>query len=1016
MSELIEAMPQVIAGTEGAHASEGSKLPLHADPAARTDELVEEVRSRILILPQSRERAAAEAIVKSNRKQKTPAPTVSGASQASQGQAEKQLPPEKPPSWKERRKIKLQKKILGKSKAPKLKVTLCFEEEVPEAPPKSDCAASSSEAICVPELARLEQLGYSELAQALQSLRGLPIFERILHFRNPLLIEQLTDLYNLMGLTRERYTSQESEKIIQVAMNIAAKESGEQSQLIGKLIFLADHLSKDELMSGINAEETLSSFLSDKFSEVLKHSFAKIHELKRAHKLTGLQDPNISLRNHLPVILSEILISSSGRVNVGICDEMAKEALPEWIFPDQYKQNLLRLLEEFKTRPGLREQIARIKGPKSDDAPSAVVIRASLGMRKEDPVTEASARRAAFAALASHLRQGSDGSCFATPLEIILLSSSVERCLEDFASILEFNKLTRRIDHGNRDFPFLLRMSGNKLEKTLTVNSEGKINPEEQEEGFLFDAPGVIAACRAIGIESPKSAVKETLRAHFNFTDEPLLKITLKHLLQKLVLYSKSLECNRSAGIGTLYLRASFAFESQESNPLLQVWENAIAGMAEPDETGMVLSAVIDAVKATMKTKLRELYPSKPALRKLMRNEIEKELRERVHLQYDPVISSREDPEDKKSKEGAFVLYDKNHKTNPQEWARIDNPHSFREFISEIIREANTQLAADARKTGSKDAGLQTRAMEKLGLFATTDYFVISCLQHYYDRNKDYPDPINHFEEIKYAPWVTKSGNDFSKVIQAYFEEFNTSNSQVFSPKSVKELLLKVVEVGKTIKKHGNEKFDHSPHQLIPVRIQGVHAFNIMLSHPTMSDIWSQSDAFSHWLNRKILLPGKQIAETSMSHETKDTVVRGIVEQMIPKEMEGKVQKELQKIADGLPVREFRERTVSLLSTLFTEDEIAKTDLCDQVDMILLESLPDEVQSRVRASALHFADTNWSDGIHDIHLCFIVSPGTGDLEMWAVYDNNRKFFPVSKEQWISGKKWEFFIEIARAYT
>lgn len=1008
MSDLTDTFSGVISDVEDQTIAANNRTLPKPDQSEATDAQLEEIRSRILNLPSWQENSKTELnlnIKKKEKKSEVNQPELpqdpEGSKTSSSVNVERKA-----------RKISIEKKLIRKAKGRSLKVTLNFESGSEEI--SKGVAEPSLKSLSPHTNHKLEKFlsGHSSQIQTLNP-EGSSILEELVRLKNPPLVEQLLDLYTLLYLKNDGFSSEEREKIFNFGKQFALKANKSNCPLmLGKLILVVDNHNKNELLSAIKDEITFIPWITTKFTEILTHSFRRLNELKHSHKKTGLQDPNVCFRNNLPVTLANLIISSTGRINFGILAEIANEMQTHHIFPQQYKQNLFRFLEDLKAKHNLREQFNSITGLGNEKAPASIVIRSCLKMKADEPITPLHAKRCAFAALASHLRQGSDGSCFATPLEIVLLSSRPELCLNDFSSLLEFNKLTRQTNRITRDFPFLLRMSGNRLEKIISLSKQGRINPETQPEGYLFEAPGIIAACRAIGINSPKKAILEILQTHFNATEDSLIKLSLKQLLEKLVLSAKSQECNNDVGIGTLFVRASFAYESQEVNPLLQVWENAIAGMAEPDETGMVLSAIIDSVLSTLKIQLKELYPSNNGLRKLMEKEISKELGERVHLQYDPVIASKEDSEDRRSKDGAFVLYDKHPKNNLQDWVRVDNPHVFQDFIYQVVKNSKDALLQESKKMTSNESEIVKRAMDKLGLFISTDYFIISALRQYYERNKEFPEPMKQYEDIKYAPWVTKSGNDFSKVIQVYFEAFNASKSIPFTPKNVKDLLIKVIDIGKSVKNHEKEKLDHPPHQLMPVRIQGVHAFNILLTHPSMAKIWNQSDAFSHWLNKKFLLPGKQTAEAALNPEAKSKVLQAIIKEIIPEEMEERVANVMNKFEDELPIREFREKIINLLSPLFTEEQITKEELCDQVDMLLLDNLPEKIKLRVKESALHFADTNWSDGIHDIHLCFLVNPGTGDLEIWAAYDDNQKFFPISKNQWISGKKWEFFIEVS----
>jgi hypothetical protein len=78
------------------------------------------------------------------------------------------------------------------------------------------------------------------------------------------------------------------------------------------------------------------------------------------------------------------------------------------------------------------------------------------------------------------------------------------------------------------------------------------------------------------------------------------------------------------------------------------------------------------------------------------------------------------------------------------------------------------------------------------------------------------------------------------------------------------------------------------------------------------------------------------------------------------------------------------------------------------LDTYLFQNLPDVQKMLLREAAVHFADTNWAEGINDIHFCFTVNPGNGHLEIWAVHDNNSQFQALDQRLWLKNREWEFF--------
>lgn len=840
-----------------------------------------------------------------------------------------------------------------------------------------------------------------------------PSFEKLEIKNEQGFSEQLIDLNSVLQLREKELGIELSHIIFQYGLQLVKESHGGNSTALGQLIYVVDNITAKNFKNFSFKNFTESkSWIKKKFKSDIKHKFKSIEIIKIQHLETGFHDAEIAARNYFSVLLSTILFSITGKLNFGIINSLINKHLTKNIIPNTYRENLIRTLKALRDKPYLRDKLCQINKPKSLSAPANDVIRTTLGINSQERLTDLDARKAVLTALLSHLRQGEDGSCFATPLAITLLHSQIDRCLDDFSSLIQSSKLTRKVNQSIQDFPFILKMSGGKLEHLLVIDTMGLVINHKNSKVKLSSAPGIIAACQSIGIDSSDEAINEILLKQFRKSNETKLEIPVKTLLQELALHAKNLECNRDNGIGVLYLKAQFAYKAQEINPLLQVWENAIAGMAEPDETGMILSEIIKAIIVPLKNELEKFTPHSPTNKKLLIKLIRTELLERIHLQYDPLISPKEKSRESPPSEGAFVLYDKNHTLHPSRWIRIDNPSGFKKFTSRTLESATNKLNLSAQQLDLAEIKPLSMMLSDICNYASTDSYLLSCLHLYYYRNKEISDPIKNYEMIKYTPWITKSGNDFSKVIQVYLESYTTSNSEIYSPKNAKDLLMKIIEIGMKPKNKDSKRLLYSTFQLTPVRITGSHAFNLTLSHPSLSNAWINANDFPYWLNDKVLLPGKQISETIIKKNTTKNFLNKVIECIYSTEQKPSWKKIFNQIPDEWTIRELREHTLEILEKL-EPHHLTHSELCNKIDTVLLDSLPQEIKTKVMDSALYFADTNWADGLQDVYLCFLVNPGTGDFEIFMGNTEGKQLKPLIQEQWIINKTWEFFTEVQR---
>src|SRR5690606_8301224 len=116
-----------------------------------------------------------------------------------------------------------------------------------------------------------------------------------------------------------------------------------------------------------------------------------------------------TIKTKLPIRIAQLIVSNSGRVNVGILPQIVETFLKNKEQPINYEINIAYVLHMLSTSPELRYKLIRLMPSPAKTAPSNVVVRTTLELTLDDPITPVAVRRTAVSALLSHLRQGSDG-------------------------------------------------------------------------------------------------------------------------------------------------------------------------------------------------------------------------------------------------------------------------------------------------------------------------------------------------------------------------------------------------------------------------------------------------------------------------------------------------------------------------------------------------------------------------------------------------------------------------------
>lgn len=883
---------------------------------------------------------------------------------------------------------------------------------VKEAPSKSkDKTAPSSSKIVVElipsmTLDRLKAQGFVYLANKISEKEGPP-WNSILQVNEPLIIEQLYDLIILLELKGVHDSS-----IYQHAFSQALKNTPITTEWIGKLIYLTNQNPSLAAEQAMLSQDAFISWVEDYYLDQIDslHSFLK--EYKESHENAALQNSEIAYYNQLTVELTNFLLTETGNINVGLITPLL-EFIQSGDQPLlNHASSIVSVLKSLEKLPDLREQVAQIRKPSSSKSPVNVVIRTTLDIPPTVKITDLESKKTALAALLSHLRQGPDGSCFATSLAIGLLNNHLSKCLSDFSQLLQSSKLTREVNNISCDFPFILKIGDQNLSEIIKFNHEGCLVLSTGVTIPLKEVPGIQAVLTALGLDKPKIV-------HSLFREIPpnetVKEIELKYVLQALVKQAKELPENSEKGLAMLYLDACFAYEAQQCNPLLQVWENSIAGMAEADEESMVRSAILSSTMRVFKERIKQLPNLSKTSRKILMQCLKKELLETIHLQYDPQITYSDRAVDQRSTEGAFVLYDKGHFSKPTCWIRIDTPDLYQTFIHRLVESSKRSVKKEVDREEWK---VILEGFGELEKYFSSPKFIIDSISDYYPPNGKILNPVLNYHCLSFAPWVTKSGNNLNKVLQVYFEDPKLQPSTQVSPKNAAELIYELIEKTRSLKKTTLANYQARPNHTIPVRIPNVHAFSLLPAHPTFISSWQDEPADTTvWINTKIVLPGIKIASSKIPDSTRSKLVLLTQNNLIHSSNHTFFLAKVEELSNELSIEKYREALLDIILKLQPEYAPSHKQFALQLDTYIYQSLPEKLQAELHQQAVHFADSNWrhqenrKKGVHNIHFAAVINPGNGEIELWNSLDDGSKLFPLEQSTWFEKKSWEIYAQV-----
>lgn len=841
------------------------------------------------------------------------------------------------------------------------------------------------------------------------------MWDEIKNLPNKALIEQLVDLWLMMEKREAVENKKTSQRLFCFAIHMAELASNpslngnyiqsrellrEAQSVIGKLIFLVQQKNYFQFLDKIKAnyQDILQSIHIDfkKHLECEHKNWVKDYE---AQKITDIQSTEIARCIQIPHEIAHYLISERGTVNFGIIDLLLEFFISDPKKMMNHELTLYQNLKLFKHIESLRAEIESIKAPPSKKKPSYRVMLASLQKPFGEEISDIETKKVVLASCISHLRQGSVGTCFATSIAIDILSLNMSLCLRDLKEIIQEGMLKRTVKGVMTKHPFVNNVADENLDKLIQLDSLGYVKNDDQKIGLLSDLPGIRRACNSVGLKNPEEALQSISKV-FSEEHKDLPILSVREWLIKICEWAiKNGKTDQK--LGDLYTQAALSFSSLSFPVFLKIWENSIAGMAEAHEQGLIKRMIALSINHALKAKLQALNIRLAPNYDQFLNSIQQVLMHSIELQYDPTVGQNGTEGRYLGKGGGFVMY--------VDQAQVKNHIDFRKTVQEIIRTAYQDLC-DSNKSLYKEVSF---IFDIFNEHVLTDDFLKELLKKYYEQRRVIPDLNKDFDSLQYTPWVTKCGNSSKTVWEIYLEVEHPIISQSFESRSPKVLFENIINMGKQLNEKEVKSYEVNSNKLIPLRIVNHHSFSLMLGHSSLKIAWLDKGQADLWIQKNVVEPGLQVSKATFSSESRAKFIldfKNIIKSFLTDSEIEQWEIKLKKIPLNMAIHKFRE-AIFELSKACKEDfcrEIDLTRLKIQIDKLISENLTPSLMKKLKSSAVIVADTNWFNGIHDIFLCFMVNPGSGELELCKTYDNMEQFFFIDQKEWVCNKKWEYF--------
>lgn len=711
----------------------------------------------------------------------------------------------------------------------------------------------------------------------------------------------------------------------------------------------------------------------EKINYYFTHSLKRVHrQIDEAYKVQlgkGISSAKKAKHIAIPIAISRTLIPPAGPM----LEDLIPSIISEFVNEDNpYSHSLKAGLKLLYQSADLKSTIEETRLPEDHFSNSALLIRATLNLSKKAELHDFHAKRTALSAFLTHMRQGQNGSCFASFFAIELQSINPHGALLDFKQLLREGKLLRKIDNQIHDFPYLMKTEIPQLSAEWIVSGSGKIHSDPPS--YLWDLPGIQSICDYL--EVPCQEYILTFLKSF-CPEGKTVELTLDHLLDDL---SIKYSCERE------YL--AVIFTSSTHHPLLSIWGNSIAGMAEGLSGSMLKSALIQSIhylvkKAAKTNGYLDLLNQYEILPK-----IEYAVMQRSHYLYDPTLTL------KNILKGAFVLYDSHDSKDFKNWTKTGNAPDFLNYLTNLIESVWLELDNNA-VDHLKQAILKELSEED---------FICLLLKRYHRENQNIsPDKIST-NYLRYTPWISSIGNDPQMVLKVYHETENTYSIKQITPASAEELLNLIQQTIQSLPYDRKKKYLSHGDYILPLRIKGVHVFSLLVCHPSMQPFLTSSE--------KKQYPSdliKSLSKITISSQIKNLITEycySFVEPNHYKTIDEKLSS-LQKKYSPQQLKDFLITTLKDYKPVLYRDE----ELIREIELKILEFLPKNVRTEWENSIVHFADTNWQTDIQDIHYGIGINPCTGKTELMSVLGNGKIYKFLDQNQFLNGKVWELYLDL-----
>lgn len=675
-------------------------------------------------------------------------------------------------------------------------------------------------------------------------------------------------------------------------------------QELGQLLLVAQS-DINGALDAVQAQDIkeAGAMLSEMAEEIFATAQSRIHEHVQAHKKVSIQGDDEAAFHKMSLEMANLLLLESGGINFGIVEQVFEAVVPEYLKETEAAKHLCLVLEELVANDEAADILSRALPPKSPELISNTIVRTTLGLDANKSITKRDVQLTILSALLGHMRQAFAGTCFTTCFLIKALYNYLPMVITDMVELIREGRLTRRLINKERTFPLILRTTNEYLGTKIWCRPDGTISKTEhvryspdqqaswgpvQKGARLDEAPGIAAACRAMGLVKFKEIVNQAAcMLPSPFTPNTLIRFLAEAAFakQKKITNTYSLKLT----LEELVERGQFAFGSETNHPLHRSYEQTSASMVAyfgsqyymGSWVHLTAQEVLKEKNKGFPPRFQAMYykllettflPTISRIRYLYNHNIEDynplfspEIQPCSHTNYGYELYDSGLPKDFtysnklakafKCETSSFRLENFKKYSPFNSWKKIDTKERFIEFFQDVVKETAAHMVSQ----NAGDKALIEWALEKMCKDIKDPSFAKNMIFLMLGRGSTQKNEwLKNEQNMDTTPWKLKWGGDFTYVMKAYFNlEKSPSQKRKFKG-TPKEVLVRCINFFKKQPAAIQEKL-LDPRQMLVIS-SPMHAFLLTPHTNSFQKAANSNEDTAAYVENHVIAPGKAVA------------------------------------------------------------------------------------------------------------------------------------------------------------